>query len=361
MLSMRIKILSISILLFFVYNKSVFGLCRKDFIKGVELFAINNDNQRQDLNNSFSNYYSEYGDDKTKTLSSKITKIRQIEDDGYVWYKLYKSGGYYGIENIKGRIILSPIYELVYYSKNSKNFIIKTRHYEGVISKNGNWIIPLNREYNSVIASSSDEFYYVKKNGYEGVCNANGKEVISPKKYKEIIYSGQEFKCKDRKGKWNSLNINIHETSLNNQTDIVSTSNRNLSNSQKTFFRLEEGKFYKIENLLMGDYTIPFEAEITLVKLGNDCTISFCEGDGNSNVNTIELFEAKYSEKEGFSIYTLKEKMVQNGETGILKLKYRVDQNKVYVFYERIKNGRNYTNEFFMSPTPYNNPVLKRK
>ncbi len=159
---------------------------------------------------------------------------------------------------------------------------------------------------------------------------------------------------------WMFLNIDKNDNPINKQINIVSTSTDDGLNLTPTLFKLQEGKFYNIEEMKMGDYTFPFEAELVLVKFGENYTISVCEGDGNGNAETVELYEAEYLKDNGISIYTLKGKMAQEGETGLLKLKYLSNQNKVYVFYKRTKNGRNYTSELIMDATPYNTSILKK-
>lgn len=126
----------------------------------------------------------------------------------------------------------------------------------------------------------------------------------------------------------------------------------NSLNAQSTNFKLQEDKFYKVESLIFDDIVLPFEAEIAYFKWGGEYTITFCQGDGNGNVETVELFNAKYSEKDGGGfLYTL------DRGIGTLELMYLKDEGVVLVGYYRAEHGLRY---LIMDPTPYDAPVLKR-
>ncbi|MBO5957181.1 MAG: hypothetical protein J6Q39_06465 [Bacteroidales bacterium] len=124
------------------------------------------------------------------------------------------------------------------------------------------------------------------------------------------------------------------------------------TNAQSTNFKLQEDKFYKVESLILGDIVLPFEAEIAYFKWGGEYGITFCQGDGNGNVETVELYNAKYSEKDGGGfLYTL------DWGRGTLELMYLKDEGVVLVGYYRAEHGLSY---LIMDPTPYDAPVLKR-
>ena len=357
----------------------VFGQFWEGFLYGLGQAAENYSNQRQYNNNRNSN------NTNSRNTQPEITKTRQIESDGYVWYKLKKTN--VGIEDTNGRVILPPEYHIVSYDEDGKVFEITHHQREAILSKSGTWIIPLNREYESCYYSKDgvyyvkkngyegvcnangreiiapdryescfyypkDGVYYVKKNGYEGVCDANGREIIAPDKYESIIYSGGQFKGKDSTGKYVELKIDINGNHIDTQNSMAGT--------QNTPFKLQERRFYKVESLLLDNIPLPYEAEISVMKFGDNYTIQFCEGDGNGNVDVVEFFDAKYSEKNGISIYTLTGKMGQDGVTGTLMLRFLKNAGKVNVRYHKTKNGDDFTNEFLMDPTPNTTVVLKR-
>ena len=240
------------------------------FLYGVGQAAQNYNNQRQNSNRRSSDYYAnKYGNgsSNSRTTEPEVTKTRKVEDDGFVWYRLRRSGGTYGIENANGDVVLYPDYGSINYDKESKNFDVKCESgcHEGVLSKSGSWIIPLDREYESlyysdlfdryvvekngfkgicstdgkeIIAPSKyssihlyEGIYYVEKDGYEGACDANGKEIIAPNSYKDILFLSGEFKYKNDDGDWISLNIDKYGNRISTSTGSSVASNSNVTMS----------------------------------------------------------------------------------------------------------------------------------
>lgn len=237
------------------------------FLYGVGQAAQNYNNQRQNSNRRSSDYYAnKYGNgsSNSRTTEPEVTKTRKVEDDGFVWYRLRRSGGTYGIENANGDVVLYPDYGSINYDKESKNFDVKCESgcHEGVLSKSGSWIIPLDREYESlyysdlfdkyvvekngfkgicstdgkeIIAPSKyssihlyEGIYYVEKDGYEGACDANGKEIIAPNSYKDILFLSGEFKYKNDDGDWISMNIDKYGNKIQ-QSYISSANSENIN------------------------------------------------------------------------------------------------------------------------------------
>ena len=244
---MKTSIFSILVLLVFLSSSNVvYAQFGQGLLCGVGLAAMNYNNQRQNSNRFSSDYYiNKYRTDRTnsRNVELEVSKTRQVEDDGFVWYKLRNIGGMYGIENANGNVVLSPDYGPIYYDKDSKNFKVECKSgcHKGVLSKGGSWLIPLDREYESLYFSTHfdkyvvekndfkgicstdgkeiiapnkysdiqlfDEIYYVEKDGYKGACDANGKEIIAPNKYKDVLFLSGEFKYKNNNGDWISMNI----------------------------------------------------------------------------------------------------------------------------------------------------------
>lgn len=243
------------------------------FLYGVGQAAQNYNNQRQNSNRRSSDYYAnKYGNgsSNSRTTEPEVTKTRKVEDDGFVWYRLRRSGGTYGIENANGDVVLYPDYGSINYDKESKNFDVKCESgcHEGVLSKSGSWIIPLDREYESLYYSDLDRYvvekngfkgicstdgkeiiapskyssihlydgiYYVVKDGYEGACDANGKEIIAPNSYKDILFLSGEFHYKNDDGDWISLNIDKYGNRISTfNTIITETTTANKSSSNRS-------------------------------------------------------------------------------------------------------------------------------
>ena len=138
---------------------------------------------------SYSQHSAEYYISKYSGKSKNtIEKTRHIEDDGYVWYELYKRFSGKGIENNEGDIILYPKYAGVSYDEDSKTFLVYSDgcHYRGVLSKSGSWIISLDRQYETIYYLKSYMHYHVEKNGLEGICDEYGREIIAPNKYDDV-------------------------------------------------------------------------------------------------------------------------------------------------------------------------------
>lgn len=112
-----------------------------------------------------------------------VNRLKQVEDDGFVWYKLYKNG-IYGAENA-----------------------------------NGKTLIPLSRNYTEIYYWDGKE----GKKGYfectvgdkEGVCTIDGAEIIPPK-YDGVIYSGKYgFSARRNKDEnFKDLNIILADNGL---------------------------------------------------------------------------------------------------------------------------------------------------
>lgn len=309
------------------------------FLYGVGQAAQNYNNQRQNSNRRSSDYYAnKYGNgsSNSRTTEPEVTKTRKVEDDGFVWYRLRRSGGTYGIENANGDVVLYPDYGSINYDKESKNFDVKCESgcHEGVLSKSGSWIIPLDREYESlyysdlfdryvvekngfkgicstdgkeIIAPSKyssihlyEGIYYVEKDGYEGACDANGKEIIAPNSYEDILFLSGEFKYKNDDGDWISMNIDKYGNRIDNEgssyartssTSSTSSSSTTTSSSTDIIIKNISDKFFttdathniKLFYLSPGLKYNYEKGESTLTIKNSTMILKYGDGSGSTN------------------------------------------------------------------------------
>lgn len=347
---MKSKVILIIALVFYCNTNVTYAQFWEGFLYGIGQSAQNYNIKRQN-NYSSDNYYQKKYRGNSSTRKT-IKKTRKVGDDGFVWYRLERAG-LYGIESSDGKRILSPEYGYIYYDEDSGNFRVECKGgcHQGILTKDGSWLIPLNREYDKIYYMDSDGYYSVEKDGYEGACDIKGKEIIAPNRYKSIILVSNKFEYKDNDGHWKSLNIDKYGNKIIPENDNNAT---NL-NSQKTPFKLGEKKFYKIEKLIFGESELPFSAEIAFILN----TISFCVDDGYGNVESVEVYDTEYSVIDGISVYKLKGRFALEGATGVIKFK-KIANNEIRVIYSARKFGKNFSNEYIMKSTPYSSPILKR-
>ena len=347
---MKTKILTILIALFSIYPSIALGQFWEGFLYGLGRAAQNYNYQNQYNNNNNS----------SKSRSVISGKTKEIEEDGFVWYRLSSADSKSGIANEDGDIILYPKYGFIYYSVLNKHFRVESDggKYVGALSKGGKWIIPLSRKYEHI--TMLDEYFSVKRNGYEGACNLNGVEIIAPE-YSNVVYSSGEFHYQDINGDWIGLNIDINGNKI--RSNNPNHSNNHTARSIGTPFRLQSGKYYKVEQCVFEELTLPFEAEISLIELGANKIIIFNIGDGNGNVDSVKMFDAEISgEDDNATYYNLTARAGQDGVTGVLKLTLLSSDGNVMVGIKTTdSNNSSNTNIYIMNPVPHNTPILVRQ
>lgn len=133
-----------------------------------------------------------------KGTPQTIKKMREVGEDGFIWYKL-KKGSLYGAADIDGNTIIPIKYSDVDYcclvGDETHYFRVKKGDYEGVYSPKGRCIISPDRHFTSVWIGSakakSDKvlLYVCCKNnfGERGLYDIMGNEVVAPENY-EILY-----------------------------------------------------------------------------------------------------------------------------------------------------------------------------
>ena len=124
-----------------------------------------------------------------KGTPQTIKKMREVGEDGFIWYKL-KKGSLYGAADIDGNTIIPIKYNSIHYSCNDFNgthfFYVKTGDYEGVYTRLGKCIIPLEKHFTSVYVTSQKSqaervYVYVlvaDNNQNYGLYDIKGNEVV---------------------------------------------------------------------------------------------------------------------------------------------------------------------------------------
>ena len=132
-----------------------------------------------------------------KGTPQTIKKMREVGEDGFIWYKLQK-GNLYGAADIDGNTIIPIKYSDVDYcclvGEETHFFTVKKGDYEGIYSPKGRCIISPDRHFTSVWIGSaktkSDKvlLYVGSKNnfGEKGLYDIMGNEVVAPGDYEHL-------------------------------------------------------------------------------------------------------------------------------------------------------------------------------
>lgn len=262
------------------------------------------------------------------------------------FYVREANGSLYGVISADGKEVLPCEFEEIEYIGG--NFLkFKSGDSWGVITLNSKVIIPTSRGYSSIGKYSSiQKTIPFKKPGYKGKCNYLGRQISLTRESHSSTTSSSATPAKSSTSK------------------SISAKN-NSSSTRKYAFKLQEGKFYKIDKLVMDPESdnptiLPFEGEISLSKWDDGYAIAFCQGDGNGNVETVEFYNATYSVEKGNSFYTLQGEFAQSGETGSIMILLRDNRDSALLSFYRTKEGKKLYHVLIMNATPFDNPVLKR-
>ena len=132
-----------------------------------------------------------------KGTPQTIKKMREVGEDGFIWYKLQK-GNLYGAADIDGNTIIPIKYSDVGYccydGDGTHYFRVKKGDYDGIFSPKGRCIISPDRHFTSVWIGSaktkSDKvlLYVGSKNnfGEKGLYDIMGNEVVAPGDYEHL-------------------------------------------------------------------------------------------------------------------------------------------------------------------------------
>ena len=126
-----------------------------------------------------------------------IKKMREVGEDGFIWYKL-KKGSLYGAADIDGNTIIPIKYSDVGYCcydyDGTHYFRVEKGDYKGIYSPKGRCIISPDRHFTSVFIGSaktkSDKvlLYVGSKNNFceKGLYDIMGNEVVAPGGYEHL-------------------------------------------------------------------------------------------------------------------------------------------------------------------------------
>lgn len=132
-----------------------------------------------------------------KGTPQTIKKMREVGEDGFIWYKL-KKGNLYGAADIDGNTIIPIKYSDVDYycfdGDGTHYFTVKKGDYKGIYSPKGRCIISPDRHFTSVFIGSaktkSDKvlLYVGCKNNFceKGLYDIMGNEVVAPGGYEHL-------------------------------------------------------------------------------------------------------------------------------------------------------------------------------
>lgn len=129
-----------------------------------------------------------------KGTPQTIKKMREVGEDGFIWYKL-KKGNLYGAADIDGNTIIPIKYERLHYYCSDFNgthyFSVWIGPYEGAYTRRGRCIISPDRHFKSVCihsreTESGEIFLHVTVTnnfGEIGLCDIKGNQVVAPGNY----------------------------------------------------------------------------------------------------------------------------------------------------------------------------------
>lgn len=196
------------------------------------------------------------------------TKSSMSERDGYEWVSLKGESNLCGAQ-VGGKVVVPAEYsEVKYMPYYNGYFLVGKGGYMGVYDCMGNYLIPIDRCYSSILKTCSDGRYYYRvcKNGKYGACNLKGTEIVEPIYRDLILYNGVFIYRND--ADWLPLSIgldNNNEVIENPQLAQTSQINYDIALEQA---KLEEafGKDVKVEQVVTEDgrraFKIVFENQI---------------------------------------------------------------------------------------------------
>ena len=132
----------------------------------------------------------------TTANKDQVQRKKIVENDGYVWYNLFK-GSYQGVEDANGNTLI-PL--SLGYTRVESTFRQGKRYFKGIKNNvmgcyddRGTEMVSPDRGYNHVTVFS--DHLTVTKNGKQGICDLSGYEIISPDRgYDDVTMLGDYIK-----------------------------------------------------------------------------------------------------------------------------------------------------------------------
>lgn len=129
-------------------------------------------------------YIDKYGKEILETVYNEVSRVTDIKDEKNIYLLISKNGKYGILENKK--TIIEAIYEEIEYNKTNELFIVQKGSKQGIISLNGQEILPT--EYDYVLCTGSK--ITVKKGESIEIYNSKGER--QDKKYNNSIETTNE-------------------------------------------------------------------------------------------------------------------------------------------------------------------------
>lgn len=135
-----------------------------------------------------------------KGTPQTIKKMREVGEDGFIWYKLQK-GNLYGAADIDGNTIIPIKYSDVYYVcfdlDGTHSFRVEKGDYKGIYSPKGRCIISPDRHFTFAVMHSTEAengkvFLHVmceNNFGEVSLCDIKGNQVVAPGYYENLYIS----------------------------------------------------------------------------------------------------------------------------------------------------------------------------
>lgn len=144
------------------------------------------------------------------------TREYKIEDDGFEWYKVGHNGKF-GAQDRNGNLLIPTEYDNVWYSCKGLVVSINNSQFKGLYSKQGRCILPISRNYTSIIRQDTGYgTYYLackSSNGFV-LCDVYGQEKFRYSKHIDFTpygvyyseYCGTLFVVKNKENKlWGGI------------------------------------------------------------------------------------------------------------------------------------------------------------
>jgi len=265
-------------------------------------------------------YIDKYGKEVLKTEYNEINRIIEIKDNENAYLLASKNGKYGIIKNNK--TLIPHVYEEIEYNKANNLFIIQKSSKQGVLSLDGNEILPVeydyvlstgnkitvkkdeiieiynakgekqNPKYESSIETSNENYIIVIDDEEKfGIVDKNGQTLID-NKYEYIEYAFEDYFIATENGKVGVINVNKNEVIDFKYNIIQKVKDKNalqaiISNTNTIeMYNNKMEKHLSIKNAIIYTYD-------NYIKLISDKEMQYLDNNGNIVSNKEILVDNK--------------------------------------------------------------------